>query len=131
MLRTEIYIPARRRDVVFLVILVLFALLLGRFYYLQIYRFEKYSLLADANRIRMVTQPAPRGNILDRKGEILAANQSIYAISVIKDELIDEDVQMDMMEKYLDRDKRDLQQNLKKYYQGRFLPALILSLIHI
>ena len=73
----------------------------------------------------MVTQPAPRGNILDRKGEILAANQSIYAISVIKDELIDEDVQMDMMEKYLDRDKRDLQQNLKKYYQGRFLPALI------
>ena len=125
MLRTEIYIPARRRDVVFLVILLLFSLLLGRFYYLQIYRHEQYSLLADANRIRMVTQPAPRGNILDRKGEILAANQSIYAISVIKDELIDEDVQMDMMERYLDRDKRDLQQNLKKYYQGRFLPALI------
>ena len=91
MLRTEIYIPAQRRDVVFLVILLLFALLLGRFYYLQIYRHEQYSLLADANRIRMVTQPAPRGIILDRKGEILAANQSIYAISVIKDELIDED----------------------------------------
>ena len=125
MLRTEIYVPVRRRDVSFAVILLLFALLLGRFYYLQIYRHDQYKLVADANRVRMVTNPAPRGNILDRNDKILAANQSIYAVSVIKDELIDEDVQMSMMARYLDRDQEDLQQNLKKYHQGRFLPALI------
>ena len=125
MLRTEIYVPVRRRDVSFAVILLLFALLLGRFYYLQIYRHDQYKLVADANRVRMVTNPAPRGHILDRNDKILAANQSIYAVSVIKDELIDEDVQMSMMARYLDRDQEDLQQNLKKYHQGRFLPALI------
>lgn len=125
MLRTEIYVPARRRDVAFAIVIALFAILIGRFYYLQVYRYEQYSLMADANRIRPVTMPAPRGRVLDRNGEILTANRSIYAISVIKDELIDEDVQLNMLARYLERDETTLAANMEKYYQGRFLPTLI------
>lgn len=125
MLRTEIYIPVRRRDIVFGVVFSLFLILIARFYYLQIYKYEQYNAVAEANRIRMVSSPAPRGNIVDREGKVLAANTSIYAISVIRDELIDEDVQLNMIADYLDREKDTLRYNLKKYFQGRFLPALI------
>ncbi|MEE2877004.1 MAG: penicillin-binding protein 2 [Candidatus Neomarinimicrobiota bacterium] len=125
MLKTQIYIPAGRRDLAFAVIFALFVTLMGRFYYLQIYKFEQYSAVADANRIRMVANPAPRGKIVDRNGEILAANSSIYAISAIRDELIDEEVQLLMIAGYLEREEYDLRRNLKKYDQGRFLPALL------
>ena len=125
MLKTEIYIPARRRDLAFAVVIALFATLIGRFYYLQIHKYEQYSAVADANRIRMVANPAPRGNIVDRHGEILAANGSIYAISVIRDELIDEEVQLAMIAGYIKREEVDLRRNLKKYDHGRFLPALL------
>ncbi|MBF89141.1 MAG: penicillin-binding protein 2 [Candidatus Marinimicrobia bacterium] len=125
MLKTEIYIPVRRRDIAFGVVLSLFIILIVRFYYLQIYKYEQYSAVAEANRIRMISSPAPRGNIVDRNGKIIAANTSIYAVSVIRDELIDEDVQLNMIAKYLNRGEETLKNNLDKYFQGRFLPALI------
>ncbi|MBH30899.1 MAG: penicillin-binding protein 2 [Candidatus Marinimicrobia bacterium] len=125
MLKTEIYIPAHRRDLAFAVVIALFAALIGRFYYLQIYKYEQYSAVSDANRIRVVTNPAPRGNIVDRNGKILAANTSIYAVSVIRDELIDEEVQLAMIAGFIDREEGDLRRNLKKYDQGRFLPVLL------
>ena len=125
MLKTEIYIPARRRDMAFGVVFLLFLTLIARFYYLQVYKYDQYNAVAEANRIRVVSSPAPRGNIVDREGKVLAANTSIYTVSIIRDELIDEDVQLNMIAGYLDREKDTLRYNLKKYFQGRFLPALI------
>ena len=115
MLKTEIYIPARRRDMAFGVVFLLFLTLIARFYYLQVYKYDQYNAVAEANRIRVVSSPAPRGNIVDREGKVLAANTSIYTVSIIRDELIDEDVQLNMIAGYLDREKDTLRYNLKKY----------------
>ena len=84
------------------VVFILFLTLIARFYYLQVYKYEQYNAVAEANRVRVVSSPAPRGNIVDREGKVLAANTSIYTISIIRDELIDEDVQLNMIESYLD-----------------------------
>ncbi|MFQ6616553.1 MAG: penicillin-binding transpeptidase domain-containing protein, partial [Fidelibacterota bacterium] len=125
MLRSEITVPVARRNVFYGAVAFLFLVLLGKLYYLEIYQYEKYRELADFNRIRMVTTYAPRGRILDRKGRILAANQSVYTISVIRNELVDEEVEIDLIGRYLGTPPGELRANLDKYFRGPFLPARI------
>src|SRR5512139_3564242 len=52
---------------------------------------EKYRLLADANRLRDVDVPAPRGVIYDRNGEILARNQPSFTVEVVPGDLPDDE----------------------------------------
>ncbi|MBL7047688.1 MAG: penicillin-binding protein 2 [Candidatus Marinimicrobia bacterium] len=125
MLRSENYVPVSRRNVAYGVIIVLFALLIGKFYYLQIYQHEKYRERADYNRIRLVTTNAPRGLILAKNGKILAANRSEYTISVIPVELVQVDGVLGRLSSYLDLSRSDIEKNMIKYGRGRFLPARI------
>lgn len=55
------------------VLLVIF-LLFGRVFYLEIVKGEYYSEVARENRIRAIVVKAPRGNILDKFGKVLARN---------------------------------------------------------
>lgn len=60
------------------ILMVIFAIifigLCGKLVQLQIVRGADYRLRSDSNRVRTMTLPAPRGAILDRRGQILAAN---------------------------------------------------------
>ena len=89
MLKSEIYVPVNRRNTAFSVVILLFLILFVKLYTLMIHSYEEFRNKADYNRIRPVITYAPRGNIYDRNGNILAANSSVYAISVIRDELTD------------------------------------------
>ncbi len=131
MLKTKIYQNSFKRDVSFLIVIILFFILFLKFFQLQILKYEKYQILADANRIRAVASPAPRGNIFTRYGRIIAANKSIYTVSLIKDELIDEDLEIQKLAEYLNKDKKIIINNLNKYYQGRYLPTLVAKNISI
>ena len=48
--------------------------LAGRIYQLQVVDSERYTVLADENRINMQLLPPARGRIFDRSGQILAEN---------------------------------------------------------
>ena len=63
-------------------ILLAFGLLLARFTWLQVVQREYYHTLAEANRISMAPVVPNRGLILDRNGEVLAANYSAYTLEV-------------------------------------------------
>jgi penicillin-binding protein 2 len=65
-----------------LIILTAFAILLGRFAWLQVVQREYYHTLAEANRISVVPVVPNRGVIYDRNGEVLAANYSAYTLEV-------------------------------------------------
>lgn len=54
--------------------LVLLLALVSRVVVLQVVRGSQYRLRSDSNRVRTVTNPAPRGAILDRSGKLLAEN---------------------------------------------------------
>jgi penicillin-binding protein 2 len=54
--------------------------LLSRLWYLQIAHGDQYSQMAQVNRIRLLKRPAPRGDIVDCAGHVLAASRSRYAI---------------------------------------------------
>lgn len=63
--------------------LVCFGVLIGRFWYLQVDRYEGLSERADRNRITVVPIPPRRGEILDRNGEVLARNYRTYTLEVV------------------------------------------------
>ena len=63
--------------------LLCFGVLIGRFWYLQVDRYEGLSERADRNRIAVVPIPPRRGEILDRNGEVLARNYRTYTLEVV------------------------------------------------
>lgn len=59
-----------------------FALLVGRWLWLQVVRHRQYSTQAQDNRIALVPIPPQRGLILDRNGIILASNYAAYTLEI-------------------------------------------------
>ena len=55
-----------------------FLVIFGRLFDLQILHGKENRHLAEENRFQRILIPAPRGLIVDRHGEILAQNESIY-----------------------------------------------------
>lgn len=74
----------KRRSWVFLGVMLLFyAILAGRFAYLQIYQYEDFVYKAESNRITETALPPQRGVIYDRNGERLAINEPMYSLELI------------------------------------------------
>jgi penicillin-binding protein 2 len=71
--------------------LVLFAILIGRLIWLQVVRHDYYTDLSQGNRVRIEPIPAPRGTIYDRNGAILAENRPAYQLELIREQVPDLD----------------------------------------
>lgn len=107
-----------RLDLVLIVVLGLFALLLARMFYLTIIKGDEMREIADQRRIRKVYTTAPRGEIRDVHGRLLAGNIPAFTVQIQKDRLLNE------------RDKEKRNENLLKliryleedgaFYQGEF-----------
>src|SRR5918999_2255847 len=67
--------------------LVMFSLIFFRLWYLEVLSGDKYLEQAQNNRVREVKVPAPRGEIVDRNGEVLVGNRTALALQVKADEL--------------------------------------------
>jgi penicillin-binding protein 2 len=63
-------------------VVVAFALLAGRFFFLQVLQHDHYASRAEDNRISVVPIPPSRGLILDRHGTVLARNFSGYTLEI-------------------------------------------------
>lgn len=55
---------------------VLLGILVLRLWFLQVIAGEDYAAKAEGNRLRTVEIEAPRGNVVDRDGEVLVANRT-------------------------------------------------------
>jgi len=64
------------------IVLLVFVLLLGRFFYLQVIQHEYYHTLAENNRISIVPIIPNRGLILDRNGAVIAHNYAAYTLEI-------------------------------------------------
>lgn len=65
-------------------LMVVLVLKLG---HLTLIKGNYYKDLSENKRIKEVLVPAPRGNIYDRQGKILAGTKPVYTVSILKDEL--------------------------------------------
>jgi penicillin-binding protein 2 len=67
----------------------LLLVLLGRLVLLQIVRYEDYKLRAEGNRARIEPDPAPRGLIYDRNGNVLAENRPSFQLELTREQVGD------------------------------------------
>ena len=80
--RHELSVFRNRLTVAGVLALAAFGILVSRFVWLQVIQREYYHTLAEANRISVVPVVPNRGIILDRKGQVLAANYSAYTLEI-------------------------------------------------
>src|SRR5579859_922752 len=80
-------IPPLKLAAVQYVILLIIAVLVVRLWNLQVRGSEKYSNLAEQNRIRKVPILAPRGKIYDREGRIIVDNYPSVSALLIREQM--------------------------------------------
>lgn len=75
--------------IIFACCAVMLAGLVGRLFYLMVFRSDYYAEKADDLHERERDIKAARGRIIDAKGEVLAANKTVCTISVIHSQIED------------------------------------------
>lgn len=84
--RVEAPLERRRVELLWLAIVVMLVVLVGRVAYLTIIKGDYYQEVAEENRIRSLVLKAPRGKIYDRNGKILVYNvPSVDAVIIPAD----------------------------------------------
>lgn len=71
-----------RLTVVGFVVFALFSALFARLWFLQVGDATTYAAQTERNRIRVIREPAIRGSILDRNGQVLVQNTLVDTITV-------------------------------------------------
>ena len=80
-----------RIKIIFLLVLVLFFIILGRIFYIQVFSYKRLNTLADALWQRNLPITADRGRILDRNGKILADNITTVTLYIVPNQVIDKE----------------------------------------
>ena len=111
--RNKIY-NRRKMWVLFLCITICCVALLCRVIYLMVFQREYYSKKAVELQNRERTISASRGNIVDRNGVVLASNELVYNISVIHNQITDEQKVIDELSKLLDIDEAEVKKRVQK-----------------
>ncbi|MBM3485222.1 MAG: penicillin-binding protein 2 [Alphaproteobacteria bacterium] len=106
--------------------MALFGLLGARLYQLQVLESEKYTLLAEDNRINVRLLAPPRGWILDRTGQPLAINRENYRMLLVAEQAQDVDRTLDILSEMTtvtDADRQRIYRELKRI--RRFVPVTV------
>lgn len=64
------------------IVSLVFVVLVGRLYQLQILRGDLYKEKADENFVKEIREPADRGRILDRRGQVLVDSRPSYDVTL-------------------------------------------------
>jgi len=99
-------------------VLLLFALLFLRFFYLQSVMHAHYNTLAEANRISIVPIAPNRGVIVDRKGVVLAHNYSAYTLEITPSRVTNLEAVIDELGELVDITPKD-RRRFKKLLEER------------
>lgn len=93
------------------VLILLFLILGGKLFEIQVIKGDYYRTISEENRIRRFTIPAPRGRVLARGGEVLAGN-----IEIKKKIEFTEKGNFILSENLTDVEEENLVTDYKRYY---------------
>ncbi len=119
--RRELHHFQLRLGVAGALVLVAFAVLFGRFFYLQVIQHQYYDTKAEDNRISIVPIQPNRGLILDRNGVVLARNYSAYTLELTLSKIPDLEGTIDALAQFVDIQPRDRRrfQKLREESKGQ------------
>ena len=100
--------------------------LAGRVYQLQVIDSERYTVLADENRINMQLLPPARGRIFDRFGQILAENRLNYRLVVVPEAALDLEAALDEIAALVPIEDHDRERVLREARRKeKFVPLMV------
>jgi len=112
-------VKRKSRIILYLLGVILFVLLI--FYWkIQVLDHSKYWEMAEANRLRELAIPAPRGLIFDRQKVVLADNSPSFKVTLIREAVKNYQETLDRLSRFLGIDSEELKNRIERY---RFLPA--------
>ncbi|PPC88170.1 MAG: penicillin-binding protein 2 [Methylotenera sp.] len=97
-----------RLTVLGFLVLIAFSVLVSRFYFLQINRYDYYQTLAENNRISIVPIAPNRGLITDRNGVVLAHNFFVYTLEITPSKIADLESTIDELAQLVEINSVDL-----------------------
>ena len=121
------FVLALRASAARTVLAIVFVLLTGAFFRLQVVQHGTYRLKSESNRLRPVPLPAPRGLILDRHGAIIAENVPGYSVSLLaqsEDSLV---AMMRRLEPILPLDSGAIRRVVQRYREAPYEPTLLVK----
>lgn len=98
-----------------LVLTLAAAVLAGRLCYLMIVRSEHYSQMAEELHQRERTIKAARGQILDRNGTVIATNRTVCTISVVHNQIEDQEKVIQVLSKELGISEETVRKKVETY----------------
>ncbi len=107
--------------------IILFVLLAACLYYLQILKGPAYKESSRRNSIRLLSIRAPRGNIYDRYGSILADNALAFGVFIVPQEARDLDGEIKRLSGILGVSESLLKRNYKRNYHAPFAPCEVIK----
>ena len=112
---------ALRVGVIAVFVVALCAVLIARFYWLQITQYDNFIEQSNANSLTKLPIAPVRGDIIDRNGVILARNYPAFSLEIVPDELdrpMDEVVAA--LQQYVDVRPSDMRQfnKFRREYRG-------------
>jgi penicillin-binding protein 2 len=87
----------RRLAVAAVIVALLFSALIVKLLDLQVVQYEYFSARSDGNRLHSQYVPPARGLIFDSQGELLADNQPIFNLTIVKEQVEDVDSTLGFM----------------------------------
>lgn len=106
--------------------MLLLGSLAARMYYLQILESDRYSMLAEDNRINLRLLPPPRGRIVDRFGVQLAGNQQTYRLVMVREQSPDLTATLQALTEIIDLSEAERARILREMERKRgFVPVTI------
>ena len=126
--RREWMINRSRLIVAVVAIIVVLGVLVFRYYSLQIVQHDDFMTQSDRNRIRVEVIPPTRGQILDRKERLLAANKPTFVIGVVKERSEDPAALVDTLAERLSLSDRELRAFQERSERRRPLEAVPIKL---
>ncbi|HVO34855.1 MAG TPA: hypothetical protein VMT21_04770, partial [Gemmatimonadales bacterium] len=121
------FVLAVRASAARAVLAVVFLLLTGAFFRLQVVQHGAYALKSESNRLRPVPLPAPRGLILDRHGAVIAENVPGYSVSLLaasEDSLL---AMVRRLQLILPLDSEAVRRVVQRYHDAPYEPTLLVK----
>ena len=91
----------------FVAVLIAFAVLLGRFFWLQVIQHDYYTTRAEDNRISLVPIVPNRGVIVDRNGVVLARNYSAFTLEITPSKVPDLEATIEALSQIIEVQAKD------------------------
>ena len=118
------YLFKRRLALLSGLISITFLIVIGRFFYLQILKYDFYKDLSENNRIAVVPNVPNRGLILDRNGVIMADNYFVYSLEITPSKVTSLNKTIDNLKPIIELSVGDLKQFRKILKESSSLDSI-------